>query len=44
VSGDPNEFLRMIGQPVLGDEGAADGKGGPKGPTQNPKLAPAARR
>ena len=21
VSGDPNEFLRMIGQPVLGDEG-----------------------
>jgi twitching motility protein PilT len=44
VSGDPNEFLRMIGQPVLGDEGYSDGKGNQKGPTQNPKLAPAGRR
>ena len=44
VSGDPNEFLRMIGQPVLGDEGGPDGKGGPKGAMQNPKLASANRR
>jgi twitching motility protein PilT len=44
VSGDPNEFLRMIGQPVLGDEGAGDGKGGPKAMGQNPKLAQAGRR
>ncbi|HZO17721.1 MAG TPA: type IV pilus twitching motility protein PilT [Gemmatimonadaceae bacterium] len=43
VSGDPNEFLRMIGQPVLGDEGAGDGKGQKPG-LPNQKLAPAARR
>jgi twitching motility protein PilT len=43
VSGDPNEFLRMIGQPV--DDGPLDGKAGQKPNAQNPsKLAPAARR
>src|SRR5687767_9397276 len=44
VSGDPNEFLRMIGQPALGDEVPVDGKGGQKPGMQNPKLAPAGRR
>jgi twitching motility protein PilT len=44
VSGDPNEFLRMIGQPVPGDEGAGDGKGGQKPGLPNQKLASAARR
>ncbi len=44
VSGDPNEFLRMIGQPVLGDEGAGDGKGGQKPGMPNQKLASAVRR
>jgi twitching motility protein PilT len=44
VSGDPNEFLRMIGQPALGDENPVDGKGGQKPGAQNPKLASAGRR
>jgi twitching motility protein PilT len=45
VSGDPNEFLRMIGQPALGDENPVDGKGNqkPGAPNAN-KLAPAGRR
>jgi twitching motility protein PilT len=45
VSGDPNEFLRMIGQPALGDENPVDGKGSqkPGAPNAN-KLAPAGRR
>ena len=45
VSGDPNEFLRMIGQPVLGDEGYGDGKAAQKPGLQPPKGgAPAGRR
>jgi twitching motility protein PilT len=45
VSGDPNEFLRMIGQPALGDENPVDGKGNQKPNAQNPnKLASAGRR
>jgi len=44
VSGDPNEFLRMIGQPPLGDENPVDGKGGQKPNLNANKLAPAARR
>jgi twitching motility protein PilT len=45
VSGDPNEFLRMIGQPGLGDENPVDGKGGQKPNAQNAsKLASAGRR
>jgi twitching motility protein PilT len=44
VSGDPNEFLRMIGQPVLGDEGAPDGKGGQKPGLPNAKNASPVRR
>src|ERR671923_2664093 len=44
VSADPNEFLRMIGQPVLGDEGPGDGKGGQKPGLPNQKAAPAVRR
>ncbi|MGQ0714226.1 MAG: type IV pilus twitching motility protein PilT [Gemmatimonadaceae bacterium] len=44
VSGDPNEFLRMIGQPALGDENPVDGKGGQKPGLPNQKLAPATRR
>jgi twitching motility protein PilT len=45
VSGDPNEFLRMIGQPALGDENPVDGKGGQKpNPSTANKLAPAGRR
>ncbi len=44
VSGDPNEFLRMIGQPALGDEVPPDGKSGQKPGLPNQKLAPATRR
>jgi twitching motility protein PilT len=45
VSGDPNEFLRMIGQPGLGDENPVDGKGGQKANAPNAnKLASAGRR
>jgi twitching motility protein PilT len=44
VSGDPNEFLRMIGQPVLGDEGPGDGKGGQKPGLPNQKAAQPVRR
>src|SRR5687768_6701320 len=44
VSGDPNEFLRMIGQPPLGDENPVDGKGGQKPGLPNAKTASPARR
>src|SRR5688500_4752703 len=44
VSGDPNEFLRMIGQPPLGDENPVDGKGGQKPGLPNAKNASPARR
>ena len=44
VSGDPNEFLRMIGQPALGDENPVDGKGGQKPGLPNAKAASPARR
>jgi hypothetical protein len=44
VSGDPNEFLRMIGQPALGDENPVDGKGQKPNPSTANKLAPAGRR
>jgi twitching motility protein PilT len=44
VSGDPNEFLRMIGQPAMGDEVPPDGKSGQKPGLPNQKLASAARR
>jgi twitching motility protein PilT len=45
VSGDPNEFLRMIGQPGLGDENPVDDKGRPKPNAQTAnKLASAGRR
>jgi len=44
VSGDPNEFLRMIGQPALGDENPVDGKGGQKPGLPNAKTASPARR
>ncbi|HJU67215.1 MAG TPA: type IV pilus twitching motility protein PilT [Gemmatimonadaceae bacterium] len=44
VSGDPNEFLRMIGQPALGDENPVDGKGGQKPGLPNAKAASPVRR
>ena len=44
VSGDPNEFLRMIGQPVLGDEREPDGKGGQKPGLPNAKAGAPVRR
>jgi twitching motility protein PilT len=44
VSGDPNEFLRMIGQPALGDEHPVDGKGGQKPGLPNAKTGAPARR
>jgi twitching motility protein PilT len=44
VSGDPNEFLRMIGQPALGDEVPVDGKAGQKPGLPNAKAASPVRR